>query len=243
MITVSGLKCGENNDRPDVTNAISHATCTTATDLGASAIITVTKSGKTARMISKFRPECPIIGCTTEDYVCRQLNLSWGVVPLLIKEESDTDDLFEHAVDAAQKTDIVKQGDLVVITAGVPLGISGTTNLIKVHVAGHILIKGKGLSDRNATGSLCVCGSKEDLDENFKEGDIIVIKETDNEMLPYIKKASGLIVEEEGLNSHAAIVGLSLDLPVILGASHAVKILKSGAVVTINGRDGLVCCN
>ena len=110
-------------------------------------------------------------------------------------------------------------------------------------MAGHILIKGKGLSDRNATGSLCVCGSKEDLDENFKEGDIIVIKETDNEMLPYIKKASGLIVEEEGLNSHAAIVGLSLDLPVILGASHAVKILKSGAVVTINGRDGLVCCN
>ena len=237
------FKMRESNDRPDVTNAISHATCTTATDLGAAAIITVTKSGKTARMISKYRPECPIIGCTTEDYVCRQLNLSWGVTPLLIQEENDTDDLFEHAVDAAEKAELVKQGEPVVITAGVPLGISGTTNLIKVHVAGHILLKGRGICERNAVGPLCVCSSKEELEQNFKQGDIIVIKETDNDMLPYIKKAAGLVVEEDGENSHAAIVGLTLDIPVILGAEHAVKILKSGAVVSIDGGEGLVCCN
>ena len=237
------FKSRESDERPDVTNAISHATCTTATDLGAAGIITVTKSGKTARMISKYRPECPIIGCTTEDYVCRQLNLSWGVVPLLIQEEQNTDDLFDHAVDAAVKAGLVHQGELVVITAGVPLGISGTTNLIKVHVAGHILIKGKGISDKTSTGPLCVCQSKEDLEQNFKQGDIIVIRETDNDMLPYIKKAAGLIVEAEGYNSHAAIVGLSLDIPVILGAEHAVKILKSGAVVSIDSGEGLVCCN
>ena len=237
------FKMRETVERPDVTNAISHATCTTATDLGAAAIITVTKSGETVRMISKYRPECPIIGCTTEDYVCRQLNLSWGVSPLLIEEENNTDELFEHSVDAALAADLVKQGDLVVITAGVPLGISGTTNLIKVHVAGHILLKGKGISKRTAVGSLCVCSSKEDLEKNFKQGDIIVIKETDNDMLPYIKNAAGLVVEESGDNSHAAIVGLTLDIPVILGAEHAVHILKSGAVVNIDAGEGIVCVN
>lgn len=237
------FKMRESDERPDVTNAISHATCTTATDLGAAGIVTVSKSGKTARMISKYRPECPIIGCTTEDYVCRQLNLSWGVVPLLIQEENNMDDLFEHAVDAAVAAGVIKQGELAVITAGVPLGVSGTTNLIKVHVAGHILIKGKGISGKSATGALCVCQTKEDLERNFKQGDIIVIRETDNDILPYIKKAAGLVVETDSLNSHAAIVGLTLDIPVILGAEHAVKILKSGAVVTVDSVEGIVSCN
>lgn len=235
------FKLRESDEKPDVTNAISHATCTTATDLEAAAIVTVTKSGKTARMISKYRPACPIIGCTTEDYVCRQLNLSWGVSPILISEEIDTDNLFEHAVDAAQRTGYVKQGELAVITAGVPLGVSGTTNLIKVHVVGHILMKGQGVTPKKGSGPLCVCRTKEELEQNFKQGDIIVIHSTDNDMLPNIKKASGLIVEEEGMNSHAAIVGLSLDMPVILGAEHAVEILKSGALVTIDGEKGLVC--
>ena len=237
------FKQREISEKPDVTNAISHATCTTATDLGAAAIITVTKSGSTARMISKYRPQCPIIGCSTEDYVCRQLNLSWGVTPLLINEESDTDELFEHAADAAQNAGYIKQGELAVITAGVPLGVSGTTNLIKVHVAGHILITGKGVTKKNSRGPLCVCRTKSELFNNFKAGDIIVISETDNDMLPYIKNSAGLIVEADGMNSHSAIVGLSLDIPVILGAKHAVDILKSGAVVSIEGEDGLVCGN
>ena len=124
----------------DVTNAISHATCTTAHDLGAKAIITVTKSGVTARQLSKFRPLYPIVGCTTQEHVWRQLNLSWGVVPALVDEVGDTDTLFERAVDAAEKTGLVESGDLVVITAGVPLGISGTTNMMKVHVVGHVLL-------------------------------------------------------------------------------------------------------
>ena len=128
----------------DVTNAISHATCTTAHDLGAKAIITVTKSGVTARQLSKFRPLYPIVGCTTQEHVWRQLNLSWGVVPALVDEVGDTDTLFERAVDAAEKTGLVESGDLVVITAGVPLGISGTTNMMKVHVVGHVLLTGDG---------------------------------------------------------------------------------------------------
>ncbi len=127
----------DHKENPDITDAISHATCTTAHDLNAKMIITVTKSGKTARMISRYRPACMIIGCTTEEHVCRQLSLSWGVIPVLICEERDTFELFEHAVDAVEEKGYLKKGDLTVITAGVPLRVSGTTNLIKVHIAGN----------------------------------------------------------------------------------------------------------
>ncbi|MDF2869831.1 MAG: pyruvate kinase [Anaerocolumna sp.] len=127
----------ETEENPSITDAISHATCTTAHDLNAAMIITVTQSGQTARMISKYRPACTIIGCTTESHVCRQLNLSWGVKPLLIKEEQDTFVLFEHAVATVEEKGYLKHGELTVITAGVPLRTSGTTNIIKVHIAGN----------------------------------------------------------------------------------------------------------
>lgn len=120
------------DSNPNIANAISHACVTTAHDLDVKAIITVTKGGSTARLISKYRPLCPIISCTTDEVVCRQMNMSWGVTPIIINEETSTDELFEHAVDAAKKYGYVEQGDRVVITAGVPLGISGTTNLMKV---------------------------------------------------------------------------------------------------------------
>lgn len=229
--------------KPDVTNAISHATCTTAMDLNAAAIITVTKSGSTARMVSKYRPVCPIVAGSTEDYVCRQLNLSWGVTPIPIQEEQNTDDLFEHAVECAMNCGIVQQGDLTVITAGVPLGVSGTTNLIKVHVAGRILSKGKAAIGKKASGALCVCKNAQELETYFKRGDIVVAKETTNEMMSVLKGAAGIIVEKDGMNSHAAIVGLSLDIPVILGAEHATKILKTGAYVTIDGEKAIVYSN
>ena len=221
---------------PDITNAIAHATCTTA-------IVTVTKSGKTARMISKYRPACPIIGCSPYENVWRQLNLSWGVLPLMVEEKNNTDDLFEHAIEEAEKMKYVKQGEITVITAGVPLGVSGTTNLIKVHVVGHILIKGRGVNNRKATASLCVGKDEMDIVDNFKEGDIIVLPETSNDIMDELRQASGIIVEKEGHNSHAGIVGLSLDIPVILGASNATEILKSGAVVTMDAEKGIVSSN
>jgi pyruvate kinase len=227
----------------DITNAISHATCMTAIDLNASAIITVTKSGKTARMISKYRPNSPIIGCTTSETVYRQMELFWGVQPLLVKEVKSTDDLFQHAVDSAEKAGYVKQGEIAVITAGVPLGISGTTNLIKVHVVGHILVTGKGIGKKSVCASLCVAENADDLKKRFKAGDIVTVPETTNEMLPELKEASGIIVEKGGINSHAAIVGLSLDIPVILDAANATAILKPGSMVTIDGKKGTVSSN
>lgn len=228
---------------PDITNAISHATCTTAIDLNAAAIITVTQSGRTARMISKYRPDCPIIGGSMSKKVCRQLNLSWGVTPLEVERKEDADELFEHAVDVAEKAGLISMGDITVITAGVPLGVSGTTNIIKVHVAGHVLVTGKGINDKSISANVCVCRNGEELKKNFKAGDIIVAEQTNNEMMEQIRQASGLIVEGAGMNSHAAIVGLSLDIPVILEADNATTILKSGAYVKLDGRRGVISCN
>jgi pyruvate kinase len=224
----------------DVTNAISHATCTTAHDLGASAIVTVTKSGITARQISKFRPLYPIVGCTTEENVCRQLNLSWNVAPVVIREETDTDALFEHAVEAAEKSGIVKSGDIVVITAGMPLGITGTTNMMKVHIVGHVLLSGTGITEKSVSSRLCVCKVFEEIETSFQDGDIIVIPETDNRAVEYLRRASGIITEQPGTNTHAAIVGLAMDIPVITGAKGATDILKSGSVVSMDGKTGYV---
>lgn len=224
---------------PDVTSAISHATCTMAGDLSAAAIVTVTKSGRTAKMISKYRPNCTIVGeCLTEK-VCRQLNLEWGVEPVLIAEEKNADLLFEKAVDVAEATGFVSKGDIVVLTGGVPLGVSGTTNLIKVQVAGHILLNGKGANGKKISGNLCVCHEAGDI-ESFKDGDIIVAADTTNEMMGQMRRASGLIVENEDANSHAVIAGLSLDIPVLIAAKDAVQVLKSGAYVELDCENGIV---
>ena len=143
----------------------------------------------------------------------------------------------------AEEMGLIKQGEIVVLTAGVPLGISGTTNMIKVHVAGHILMRGKGLNDKVDSGNMCVVNSAEELKEKFKVGDIIVAKDTCNEMMEQIRLSSGLILEKNSINCHGAIAGLSLDIPVLIGAENATQILKSGAFVTLDGKKGIVSCN
>ena len=227
-------------EQPDVTSAISHATCTTAHDLGAVAIITVSKTGQTARMISKYRPACPIISGTTSDKVLRQMNLSWGVIPILVEEKTNTDELFEHVVDVAEKHGLVKNGDLAVITAGIPLGVSGTTNMLKVHLVGNVLVSGTAVTHQSIIGRICVCESEGEVSDKFKPGDIIVVQKTTNSMLPQLKKAGGIITEQDGLNSHAAIVASALDKPVIVGAKNAVKLLKTGTTVKLDGSRGIV---
>lgn len=227
-------------ERPNVTSAISHATCTTAHDLGAVAIMGVSKSGKTARMISKYRPKCPIICGTTDAMVWRQMNLSWGVTPIMIEEKTNTDELFEHVVSVASALNLVNSGDLVVITAGVPLGVSGTTNLLKVHLVGNALVSGIGVNNASICGNLCVCVTEEEALKNFKPGDILVVPQTSNRLLDILKDCSGIITETPGINSHAAIVGLALDLPVLVGAENATKLLKSGTTVTLDCQRGIV---
>lgn len=224
----------------NITNAISHATCTTAHDIGAAAIITVTQTGYTARMISKFRPACPIISTTTEKNVFYHLALSWGVMPVLSEPKATTDELFDHAVDKAIETGLVQNGDIAVITAGVPVGVSGTTNILKVHLVGDVLVKGHGVSHQSVSGKLCVADSEESALKEFEKGDILVVPKTTNLLLSIMKHASGIITEEDGITSHAAIVGMTLDIPVVVGAAHATEILKSGTIITIDGERGFV---
>jgi pyruvate kinase len=234
------LKSRDHTEENDITNAIAHATCTTALDLNASAIISVSSSGRTARMVSKYRPSCPIIGCSTYEHVCRRMNMSWGVIPMQLELQNNPDDLFEHAVDSATANGLISEGDVVIVTAGVPLGVSGTTNQIKVQIAGNIMIRGKGVNGNRVSANVCIADSSETLDRDFKTGDIIVAKDTDNSMLSYLRQASGLILESGSSNSHGVIAGMSLDLPVIRDASHATEILKTGSYITMDPKRGTV---
>ncbi len=234
------LKNRDHTEENDITNAIAHATCTTALDLNASAIISVSSSGRTARMVSKYRPSCPIIGCSTYEHVCRRMNMSWGVIPMQLELQNNPDDLFEHAVDSATANGLISEGDVVIVTAGVPLGVSGTTNQIKVQIAGNIMIRGKGVNGSRVSANVCIADSAESLERDFKTGDIIVAKDTDNSMLHYLRQASGLILESKSSNSHGVIAGMSLDLPVIRDASHATEILKTGSYITMDPKRGTV---
>lgn len=234
------LSLMEYDVRESITNAISYATCTTAMQLKASAIISVTMSGQTAKMISRFRPVCPIIATTTVPRVQRQLCLSWGVVPILVNKAKDVEEMFQTGIKKALEINLVKQGDIVVITAGLPVGISGTTNLLKVQTVGDILIKGNGIGKGKITKELCVANNADELAENFKTGCAVVLPDTNNAMLSYLRNASAIIVEEDDPSCHAVTVGLSLDIPVIYGAKGALDILKNGSVVTIDSNNGVV---
>ncbi|MEG0770559.1 MAG: pyruvate kinase [Clostridia bacterium] len=223
-----------------VADSICHATVTTAHDLNASAIITVTKTGTTARMLSRYRPACPIFTCTTSKDTQRRLSLSWGVKPVLIDEFTNTDELFEHAVDLALEYNFVKSGDIVPITTGIPLGVPGTTNMMKVHIVGHILGQGIGITTKRVSARICSGHNEAEVRDRFKNGDIIVIPETTNEMMDILRKASGIITQEGGRSSHAAVVGFSLDIPVVCEVPFATKIFKTGTTVTIDSTTGLI---
>ena len=225
----------------NVTNAISHATCSAAYDLEAAAIITVTESGQTARMISKYRPGMQIIGCTVNSRVYRQLAMSWGVMPIFCQPQDNADELFDHAVQRAKEEKLIQDGDLVVITAGVPLGIPGTTNLLKVQTVGDVILTAKGIGKGQARANVCVAKSEAEARENFRQGDILVMPQTSNEIMDLLKKASGIIVSSKGADCHAAIVGLTLDIPVLVGACGCTNVLRSGTMIILDAEKGIVC--
>ena len=226
--------------RLGIGGATAHAACTTAVDTNATAIITVTTSGATPRLISRFRPDTPIIACVMNEDVRRQLALTWGVTPLIMDYVGSTDEMIDGSVKAAQEAGLIQDGDLVVVTAGVPAGIAGTTNMMKVHLVGNSLITGAGVGERGTKGTLCVCRNVADVKSKFHPGVILVVPHTNNEMLPYIREAAGIIAEENGLGSHASVVGLSLNKPVIVGAIGATRTLHDGMKVSMDCRQGAV---
>ncbi len=222
------------------TNAISRATCSIAEDLGASAILTATSSGNTAKAVSKFRPKAPIVAATTSRQVMRKLSLTWGVYPTLAAKSTSTDEVIDMAIHSALEKEFIKEGDLIVITAGIPVAVSGSTNLLKVHTVGEILLKGIGIGDKAVTGKVCVGSTPEELEGKFEEGDILVSSSTNKDMVEYMKKSSAIITEEGGLTSHAAIVGFNIDRPTIVGTQNGTKLLKDGELITADSITGLI---
>jgi len=224
-----------------VTDAISRAVCSTARTLDAAAIITSTQTGYTARMVAKYRPEAPVVAVTPDAEVHRKLAVVWGVQSLLVGRTGDTDTMVGRAIEVSLAAGVISAGDLVVITAGVPVGVHGTTNLIKVHTVGDVLVRGIGAGIGKAvTGILRVARSSRDALEKVQTGDILVTFSTNKDYMPVLEKVSAIITEISGFTSHAAIVGLEFGIPVIVGVEGATDILKDGQTVTVDGRRGLV---
>lgn len=223
-----------------ITEAISQSVANSALDLDARAIITPTESGYTARMVSKYRPKSPIVAVTPNEQVVRRLSLVWGVLPIKGEHVPNTDDLFQHAVDNAIKAGLIRLGDLVIITAGVPVGRSGTTNLMKVHHVGEMIAKGQGIGSQSATGKVVVAHTAQEAIEKTTEGSILVAVATDKDYIPAFEKAVAVITETGGITSHAAVVGLSLGIPVIVGVDNASTILKDGMEVSVYAEVGVI---
>ena len=226
--------------RLSITAATAHAACTTAEDIGADAILTVSQSGTTARLVSRFHPGTPIIACLLDQQVRRQMALYWGLVPITMPRASSTDQLVDLAIQSAQEAGLVKHGDLVVVTAGVPVGISGTTNMIRIAQVGGALVNAIGIGSQTASGPLCICRTLEEIPEKFHPGDVLVVPYTNNDLLPYMKEAAAVISEEISPEGHTATVGLLLHKPVIIGAVHATRRLSDGVQVSVDCARGIV---
>ena len=228
-----------------VSDATAHAACLTAKDVNAAAIVTVSESGNTARLLSKYRPKQPIIACVMDEQVQRQLSLSWGITSLLMGPAHSTDELIEMSTALAEKNGYLHNGELTVVTAGVPVGVSGTTNMIKIHMVGNCLATGVGVGRGktdlvSASGKACVCRTLEEVKAKFRPGMVLVVPSTTNEMLSYVRDAAALVVEEPGLNSHAAIVGNSLLKPTIVGAAGACSHIRDGLDIAVDCAHGSV---
>ncbi len=229
---------------PGVTNAISHAVCTTAMDLKAKAIVAVTHSGRTARVISGYRPNCPIIAPTVSRHAQRQLNLSWGVVPFLAEQMHTTDELFEMALRQAKDSGLVSNGDLVVITGGTPVGMAGTTNTLKVSNIGQIISHGVGIptTDKKTVSSEALVLNKlTTVTGNAQSMDcILVAKDTDNSLIDLMRHSSAIVVENPESNCHAVTVGKALEIPVVYGCTNVTNLVKNGQIITVDPVSGII---
>lgn len=222
-----------------IPNAISQAVSNIAEQLDAAAIMTLTKSGATARNVSKFRPHKPILAVTPHVDVARQLQLVWGVKPLLVLDLPSTGQTFQAAVNVAQEKELLHEGDLIVMTAGTLQGVSGSTDLIKVEVVTAVRGKGVGIGQGSVSGRARVVQTGLEA-SNFNPGEILVAATTTVDMVDAIRKAAGIITEDPSLTSHAAVIGLRLGVPVIVGVPNATAAIRDGEIITLDMQRGLV---
>ncbi|MFZ1541624.1 MAG: pyruvate kinase, partial [Enterococcus aquimarinus] len=227
-------------NKSDVTETIGLAVARAAKDLGVKCIVAATESGYTAKMISKYRPDANILAVTFDERTKRSLSLNWGVHPTVAEKPSTTDEMFDLASKKAVELGFASEGDLILITAGVPVGERGTTNVMKIQLIGSRLLEAQGVGGRAVVGNAVVATTAEEAIEKAHEGMILVVPTTDKDYMPAIEKAAALIVEDGGLTSHAAVVGIAKDLPVIVGAKDATTIIQHGEVVTADSRRGIV---
>ncbi len=221
-----------------ITNAVSEAAVQIAANLDATAIIAATSSGHTPRMLSKYRPECTILAVSDKVSTVRRLTLSWGVYCMYMTELRDTDSMVHDSVQAAVELGVVKIGDLAVVAAGVPLGVQGNTNMIKVHTVGNAIMSGTGIGDKPVTGYAKLIN--EDNASEFKEGDILVVKSLSPDISWILDKAAAIITEEGGLSSEGAIAGLHYNIPVIVGVEKALEIIGHGKLISVDPKRGMV---
>jgi len=221
-----------------ITESISQSVTHTSLDLGIDTIVTPTESGHTARMIAKYRPKAPIVAVTSQEWVNRQLCLVWGVEAVMGSVAESTDEMLDTAIDCGLESGLLKRGSRVIITAGVPVGESGTTNLMKIHVIGDVVAKAQGIGRGSAYGRAVIAKSNKEALQKMEDEAILITNATDREMMPAIERAAGIITEEGGLTSHAAVVGLSLGIPVIVGAKDILELIENNEEITIDGAKG-----
>jgi pyruvate kinase len=227
-------------DNGDVTESIGASVARVANQLGVKTIVAATESGYTAKMISKYRPNADILAVTFDDRTRRGLMVNWGVYPIVTEKPSNTDEMFDLAAAKAVETGLAKEGDLILITAGVPVGERGTTNLMKIQLIGSKLVQGQGVGDDTVIGKAIIANTAAEANAKVVEGGILIAKNTDKDYLPAIEKSSAVIVENGGLTSHAAVVGISMGIPVIVGATGASDKISDGELITVDSRRGIV---
>ncbi|MDN5371508.1 MAG: pyruvate kinase [Carnobacterium sp.] len=224
----------------DMTEAIGQSVGHTARNLNIQTIVAATESGHTARMIAKYRPKANIVAVTFTERQMRGLALTWGVSPVVSEKPGSTDDMFNLATKIAQETGFATAGDLIIITAGVPVGERGTTNLMKIQLIGTKLASGQGVGTEAVIGKATVATSAEEANKNAVEGGILVVKTTDKDYLPAIEKSSALVVEQGGLTSHAAVIAIAMSIPVIVNVENATTLIKNDELITVDSRRGIV---
>jgi pyruvate kinase len=222
-----------------IPNAISQAVGKIADQLGATAIMSLTKTGSTARNVSKFRPRTPILAITPHVDVARQLQLVWGVKPLLVLDLPSTGQTFQAAINVAQEKELVLEGDIVVMTAGTLQGVAGSTDLIKVEVVTAVRGKGVGIGQGSVSGRARLAQTLKDVSQ-FNPGEILVAPSTTANHIEAIRKAAGIVTEDSSLTSHAAVIGLRLGIPVLVGVKNATGLIREGEMVTLDVQRGLV---
>ncbi|MDW4310726.1 pyruvate kinase [Staphylococcus saprophyticus] len=221
-------------------NAIGVSVAHTALNLNVKAIVAATESGSTARTISKYRPQSDIIAVTPNAETARQCALVWGIFPVVKEGRKTTDALLNNAVATAVETERVQNGDLIIITAGVPTGEKGTTNMMKLHLVGDELAKGQGIGRSSVVGKTLVVKDASELEGKDLSESIIVTSSVDETLVPYIENAIGLITEENGITSPSAIIGLEKGIPTVVGVENATSEIQSDVLITVDANQGKI---